>query len=115
MIDPSRDQLRDLYNIEAEYQKINALIDELPDGSPVDFGSEIYQSKDGTYYAVITSRESLPEDELIIASLNGYMFPEEYEIFAHYVPLKPIRPIEGFRVYRLDPFIRDDKPAPIVN
>lgn len=115
MVDPNRDKLRSLYNIEAEYQKINALIDELPDGSPADFGSEIYRSKDGSYYAVVTSKKPLPNDALVITCLNGYMFPEEYEIFAEYVPLEPSRPIEGFRVYRLDPIIKDGNPAPIVN
>ena len=115
MVDPNQDKLRNLYNIEAEYQRINALIDELPNGLPADFGSEIYRSKDGTYFAVITSKNSLPNDELIVACLNGYMFPEEYEIFAKYVPLEPIRPIEGYRVYRLDPFIKNGKPIPVIN
>jgi hypothetical protein len=113
MIDPSRDRLREFYGIDAEYQDINVLIDELPNGASADFGCEIYQSKDGGYYAVVTGTQRLPDDEMIISSLNNYNYLEEYDIRAEYTPLEPSKPQEGFRVYRLDPYMKDGTRHPV--
>jgi|GEM_PF-7045627 len=109
MIDPSRDKLHELYGIDAEYQDVNALIDELSDGSLASFGCEIYKSKDGTYYAVVTGKGQLPDDKAIISSLESYSYPEEYDVRAEYILLEPAQPLGGFRVYRLDPYTKDGK------
>lgn len=115
MIDPSRDKLRELYGIDAEYQDINAVVDRLPDGAPADFGCEIYKSKDGTYYAVVTSKYALPNDKIILASLDdvGRQYPEEYDIRAEYTSLEPMKPQEGYRVYRLKPYTKNGKQHPV--
>jgi hypothetical protein len=111
MIDPSHDKLQELYGIDAEYQDVNALVDKLSDGTPADFGCEIYKSKDGTHYAVVTSKHALPNDKTVLASLDdvGRQYPEEYDVRAEYVSLEPTKPQEGFRVYRLEPYTKEGK------
>jgi hypothetical protein len=113
MVDPSRDKLQEFYGITAEYHDIDASIGELPDGSSADFGCEIYKADTGTYYAVISSREDLPDDSIIIECLDSYEHPNEYDIYAEYTPLEPSKQLAGFRVYELSPKVKNGEPQPI--
>lgn len=87
--DPIKDNLKNCYEIDAEYCDMTALIDSLSNCESVDIASEIYKGTENAYYAVITYKGYKPSRKKVIAALNAYEQIEEYDIYANYEYVAP--------------------------
>jgi hypothetical protein len=129
MIDPIRDTLKEHYGITARDTGIGASIEFLRDSDELSserydayelgglrnkkaiqekiVDAVVYKLDADQYYAVVSSKDPLPDDKKIVDGLDHYVVESgnEYDIWASYERIEPQKPIENrnFRVFKLTP------------